>query len=918
MSGLARAHFPDTPETAGVFAAMEGQKRRFKDGRVGFVPSGHNLGLVTMAFPALIVEMPPPEPGHMPAAAPRSTPQPGFPSPGVTTPPAHTNGALDPSHRDKGSVVADPAPFDWSGYTPSVPPMAHQLDALARFGDARVCALFHDPGCVDSETEYLSPSGWVKISDYRGGAIAQFDPFTKGATFVEPIRYIKRPCSEFYRFKSSTSCDQWLTGDHRVLAVYFHRPKRRTTTDGWCEYITPFEGESWFVETTPEKLESINSGRVTKFKPAFSAWFHMDGAGIGLTDAQLRLQVAVIADGSYGSRHTDVPKTVGRLVVVSLKRQRKIARLVQLLDAADVSYKRKDREDGYSIFRFVPPRAEKHFISSEWWNCSYEQKRIIADECIHWDGSAGVGNRCGNFHSSRKEDADFVQFCFSSTGQKARLSSYDTGMHVVMPSKERIVSLVSAGKVEATDGFAYCFTVPSGFLVLRRNGCVFTTGNCGKTFTALTKAGRHFLRGEITGLLVVTVTGVHAQWIDQQVPEHLAVPHFAQARGKRPLPAALFTPGNGLRVLAMGYDALATASGKADALRFIRGHGGRVLMVCDESHLIKSPGSARHKAARAVGAVASHRMLLTGTPVAKALEDEWSQLAFLDENITGIRYLTTFRAQFAVMGGFEGRSVVGHRNLDRYLELTAPYVHRVRKEDVLDLPDKVYSRYQFDLTPEQTRHYKELKREFITKIADGSVSTVANAAVLVTRLQQLASGLLVNEAGVHVRLPNSRVQALVSCIQAMPPGSKVLIWARFTHEIEDIGHALGAAGLGAPEMLHGGIAQSERPEAVARFLDPAGSRFLVANQAAGGTGYNLQGACTHVVYYSNSYNYVHRRQSEDRVHRIGTKDTIYYTDLVARGTGDAMILANLKGKHALSERLHGPTMDELRAVLLAA
>jgi len=32
-----------------------------------------------------------------------------------------------------------------------------------------------------------------------------------------------------------------------------------------------------------------------------------------------------------------------------------------------------------------------------------------------------------------------------------------------------------------TDGFKYCFTVPSGLLVLRRNGKIFITGNCGKS-----------------------------------------------------------------------------------------------------------------------------------------------------------------------------------------------------------------------------------------------------------------------------------------------------------------------------------------------------------------------------------------------------------------------------------------------------
>ena len=31
-------------------------------------------------------------------------------------------------------------------------------------------------GCLDGETEYLSESGWAKISDYTEGTVAQYNP----------------------------------------------------------------------------------------------------------------------------------------------------------------------------------------------------------------------------------------------------------------------------------------------------------------------------------------------------------------------------------------------------------------------------------------------------------------------------------------------------------------------------------------------------------------------------------------------------------------------------------------------------------------------------------------------------------------------------------------------------------------------
>ena len=35
------------------------------------------------------------------------------------------------------------------------------------------------------------------------------------------------------------------------------------------------------------------------------------------------------------------------------------------------------------------------------------------------------------------------------------------------------------------DGYKYCFTMPLGTLILRRNNKIFVTGNCGKTYMLL-------------------------------------------------------------------------------------------------------------------------------------------------------------------------------------------------------------------------------------------------------------------------------------------------------------------------------------------------------------------------------------------------------------------------------------------------
>lgn len=75
-----------------------------------------------------------------------------------------------------------------------------------------------DIGCVDRDTEYLSPTGWVPISEYASGPVMQYHPETGMASFVKPVRYIKRVQNEpFLHLRTKYGIDQMLTGDHRVL-----------------------------------------------------------------------------------------------------------------------------------------------------------------------------------------------------------------------------------------------------------------------------------------------------------------------------------------------------------------------------------------------------------------------------------------------------------------------------------------------------------------------------------------------------------------------------------------------------------------------------------------------------------------------------------------------------------------------------
>jgi SNF2 family DNA or RNA helicase len=85
-------------------------------------------------------------------------------------------------------------------------------------------------------------------------------------------------------------------------------------------------------------------------------------------------------------------------------------------------------------------------------------------------------------------------------------------------------------------------------------------------------------------------------------------------------------------------------------------------------------------------------------------------------------------------------------------------------------------------------------------------------------------------------------------------------------------------------------------------------RFFVANPQAGGTGLTLTAANT-AIYFSNSFSLEERLQSEDRCHRIGTKEPVVYIDLVAADTVDERIAAALQSKAATAEEILAFELD---------
>lgn len=436
---------------------------------------------------------------------------------------------------------------------------------------------------------------------------------------------------------------------------------------------------------------------------------------------------------------------------------------------------------------------------------------------------------------------------------------------------------------------------------------LFMEMGCGKTFTTIALAGHRYNNYQINAVLVIVPTPIKPVWeweVDKMSPVP-AVVHVHESGGNAATEAFTNTTfEDKLKYLVIGVEALSQGKAHELALDFVKKHD--CLTVVDESSRIKNSEAARTKKTTRCGDSAEYRMILTGTPITQGLIDLFGQFRFLGQHIIGLKSFFVFRNMYCIMGGFQGKKVLGYQREDELMDKIAPYVYQVKKEECLDLPDKVFRKIEVLPTKEQVAAMKELKDFFETE-QNGDILTVSTVLDRMTRFQQILGGNFpfANEEGGYNVKPiqgkNPKMDAMLEDIEDLPHDAKVIIWARFRPEIDQIAKRLRAVyGEDSVIEYHGGIPESERKASIPRFQSRDDkSRFFIANQATAGMGITLTVA-TFAYYYSNSFSLEQRMQSEDRNHRKGQTNKCTYVDIWCKADADLMIGRALDSKMDLA------------------
>lgn len=348
-------------------------------------------------------------------------------------------------------------------------------------------------GCFDKDTEYLSRTGWKKINTYSGEEIAQFDPITKDIQFITPLEYIKLPCSTLSRM-SARGLDMCLSDEHRV--PYW------TVKD-----YSKLPNVISFGEVKTRHISSKTKGWTGNIGTVFKNSFE----DADISDGEIRLQVAVQADGRVVKEGKD------NYTQMRFGKERKYKRLVSICKEHGLRYKDNGckpcpkNSSGVEYEVIVWPSFPTKLFDDFWWTLSARQLKIVIEEVGHWDGTFVKNNDSVTirYFTNKIQNADFIQYAFHSCGMNTSYvidrdnvitvnATYSGKGFRCFANKDAKVNIEN---YKTLDGYKYCFSVPSTFLVVRRNNKIYISGNSGKTFVSLLIALKYMQHPRATGII---------------------------------------------------------------------------------------------------------------------------------------------------------------------------------------------------------------------------------------------------------------------------------------------------------------------------------------------------------------------------------------------------------------------------------
>lgn len=313
-------------------------------------------------------------------------------------------------------------------------------------------------------------------------------------------------------------------------------------------------------------------------------------------------------------------------------------------------------------------------------------------------------------------------------------------------------------------------------------------------------------------------------------------------------------------------------------------------LIIDEVHKLVSPRAQQTKAILSLAPLIPYTLLLTGTILLNRPTDLFVPLKLIDAET---KSFTVFKNFYCIMGGYGGYQIVGYKHLDELQHRLSEVSVRVRKEDVLDLPDKLFVEEYLEMENKQTKIYQQVLESIVADI--DKVVLNPNPLAQMIRLRQATADTSILSDSVAESVKFDRAESLIEDIVAN--GDSVLVFSNWSEVVDNLEARL--TDKFSVAKITGKVTDVETQK---EKFNEDDCHILLMTTKAGGTGHTFNKA-TYIIFLDEPWTSADLQQAVARCHRIGqTKPVTIYT-LMCKDTIDEYIHRIVKRKGALGDSI---------------
>lgn len=318
-------------------------------------------------------------------------------------------------------------------------------------------------------------------------------------------------------------------------------------------------------------------------------------------------------------------------------------------------------------------------------------------------------------------------------------------------------------------------------------------------------------------------------------------------------------------------------------------------LIIDEISAFKHRTSLRSRCLWKIVKHFRYRYGLTGTPNANHIHDTWNQARLIDD---GKRLGATFykfrnAVSFPVQVGPAANMLKWEEKPGApqvVSDLLSDITLRYDLDECHDIPKNHMYSVSYSLTPIQRAAYEEMKKYAILEVSQTEVINAVNAAVLITKLLQIASGTVYDEQGSPVSIEDDRYKLIVDLVKARKHS---IVFFNWRHQAAALKKLLDAEEI-TYCVLDGSTKDTERPKLIKEYQHGLYKTCLAHPQSAA-HGITLTRA-TATIWASPTYNLEHFLQGNRRIYRAGQDKRTETLLITAKNTIEIDVYAKLKAK----------------------